>query len=491
MITLFYGHAGKARRYDSRMLLKMKTFIEKRMTEELNNPPLQKLKTGSFERRFSLAKAGLVASTRFATQSTLNFFSTDKEKRQLKQKAILSEQAHYLVQELGKLKGSIVKAGQMMALWGEHFLPHEVTEALHTLEDNTAALAWEKIYPVLVDELGEKILAEFDIDPIPIGCASLGQVHLARRLSDNARICFKVQYPGVAEAIDSDLNTLKQLLAFTRLVPITKEFESWLEEVRAMMKREVNYTLEKHTTQRFNEHLAQDPRFIVPKIYDAYCSNKILATAYEPGLSFKSAELNALSQERKNAIARACIDLCWKEIFEWGEMQTDPNFGNYFVRLGENNAPDRIVLLDFGAIKTFSSDLLSAGRTLVEGAFFHDQQRIKKAAVSLDFFKESTPDNVIASFAQLCYLAIEPFVEPHSGYVDKKYIDDQDCYLWAQSQLAIRVMAQTTKSASSAYFSLPPKECMFLSRKFIGAYTLMSVLKAEINGFEILKQYLL
>ncbi len=454
------------------------------------HPPLQKLKTGSFERRFSLAKAGFVASARFATQSAVNFFSTDKDARQLKQKEILSQQAHYLAQELGKLKGSMVKAGQMMALWGEHFLPQEVTQALHTLEDNTAALAWDKIYPVLVEELGETTLAEFYIDPNPIGCASLGQVHLARRLADNALICFKVQYPGVADAIDSDLNTLKQLLAFTHLVPITQEFENWLDEVRAMMKREVDYALEKQTTQRFHQHLMNDPRFIVPKIYEAYCSKKILATAYEPGLNFNSAELNALPQARKNAIACACIDLCWKEVFEWGEMQTDPNFGNYFVRLGENNTPDRIVLLDFGAIKTFSAELLAAGRTLIEGAFFHDQQRIKKAVVALNFFKESTPDEVIASFTQLCYIAIEPFVDPNSGAVNGNYLDTQGRYLWARSQLANRVMAQTAKSASSLHFSLPPKEVMFLSRKFIGAYTLMSVLKAEMNGYEILRPYL-
>ncbi|MGB3623614.1 MAG: AarF/ABC1/UbiB kinase family protein, partial [Ketobacter sp.] len=102
---------------------------------------LKRVKTGAFERRFSMARAGFVAGTRLAAQSAGNMFSA-KDQRAGKQKQILSKQAHYLADEIGKLKGSIVKIGQMMALYGEHFLPVEVTEALHTLEDDTAALEW-------------------------------------------------------------------------------------------------------------------------------------------------------------------------------------------------------------------------------------------------------------------------------------------------------------------------------------------------------------
>ncbi len=463
------------------------------MTDRPPKPPtitVNKLKTGSFERRFSLAKASVIAGTRLATLSAINLFSSDKEARQRKQKEILSQQAQYLVNELGKLKGSIVKAGQMLALWGEHFLPKEITDALHTLEDQTAALEWCTIRSVLANELGEAVLQQFYIDPNPIGCASLGQVHLAKRLSDNTLICFKVQYPGVAEAIDSDLNTLKQLLALTQLVPITKEFEAWLDEIRAMMKREVNYTLEKQTTECFYQRLAQDSRFIVPKVYAEYCSHKVLATAYEPGLHFNSAEIQQLPQIRKNAIAKACIDLCWKEVFEWGEMQTDPNFGNYFVKLGNAEQIDRIILLDFGAIKTFSTELLSAGKELITGAFFHDEQRIKNAIFNLNFLEPTTPNSIIQSFAQLCYIAIEPFSNPDKGHVQPQYLNPLGEYSWLRSELATRMIKQTTKSASSRYFSLPPKEFMFLSRKFVGAYTLMSILEAEFNGYEILKPYI-
>lgn len=101
------------------------------------------------------------------------------------------------------MKGSVVKIGQMMALFGEHFLPEEVTEALHTLENSTTALEWPAVEKHLRQQLGSVKLAELEVDPQPLGAASLGQVHRARRKSDGAELALKIQYPGVANAIDS------------------------------------------------------------------------------------------------------------------------------------------------------------------------------------------------------------------------------------------------------------------------------------------------
>ncbi len=95
----------------------------------------------------------------------------------------MTEQANYLVSEIGKLKGSIVKIGQMMALYGEHFLPEEITQALNTLNNQTVALAWPAIKSHLQTQLGSK-LDDLIIDHEPIGTASLAQVHRATRKSD-------------------------------------------------------------------------------------------------------------------------------------------------------------------------------------------------------------------------------------------------------------------------------------------------------------------
>ena len=110
----------------------------------------------------------------------------------------------------------------------------------------------------------------------PLGAASLAQVHRARRKSDGTELVLKVQYPGVAQAIDTDLSLVTQLLRVSKVVPMTREFEEWLDEVRLMMHREVNYRQEMETTRLFYSYLNADPRYIVPRIYSDYCTNTIL-----------------------------------------------------------------------------------------------------------------------------------------------------------------------------------------------------------------------
>ena len=453
---------------------------------------LKRVKTGAFERRFSMAKAGFVAGTMLAAQSAGNLF-TRKEERAERQSQILSRQAHYLAEEIGKLKGSIVKIGQMMALYGEHFLPKEVTDALHTLEDDTAALEWNTIYEELLQELGADRLGELEIEESPLGCASIGQVHKAVIKATGEEICLKIQYPGVAEAVDSDLSAVESLLRMLKVVPITEEFQQWFQEIREMMYREVDYVNEATKTTLFRERLRHDPRFIVPKVFPEYCTRRIIATAYEPGFGIDSEQTRALSQQRRNAICEAALDLCWMEVFKWGEMQTDPNFGNYFVRLGNGaDVPDRIVLLDFGAVREFSDKTIEPGRTLVRAAFLHDEDMAFGALEELKLVTPETPDSAKRSLSKLVFMAIEPFADPDRFPPAPELLTPAGEYRWAESNLAGRLSVQVGMSAagSATHFSVPPRELMFLVRKIMGAFTFMSVLKAELRGYGILKPYI-
>ncbi len=453
---------------------------------------LKRVKTGAFERRFSMAKAGLVAGTMLAAQSAGNLF-TRKEERADRQREILSKQAHYLAEEIGKLKGSIVKIGQMMALYGEHFLPKEVTDALHTLEDNTAALEWTSIYEELEDELGADKLALLEIEETPIGCASIGQVHKAVIKATGEEICLKIQYPGVAEAVDSDLGAVEALLKMLKIVPITEEFQQWFAEIREMMHREVDYVHEAEKTILFGERLKDDPRFIVPKVYREFCTANVIATAFEPGVNIDSATTKALSQERRNALCTAALDLCWKEVFLWGEMQTDPNFGNYFVRLGNGaDIPDRIVLLDFGAVREFSAHTIDPGRILVKAAFLHDEELLFSGLEALNMITRDQPVDTKRTLSKLCFMAIEPFADPDRFPPPAELLTPKGEYRWGASNLPARLSVQAGMSAAGAsrHFTVPPRELMFLVRKIMGAYTFMSVLNAEIRGYDVLKPYI-
>ncbi|MAK29960.1 AarF/ABC1/UbiB kinase family protein [Acinetobacter sp.] len=444
------------------------------------NDKLKNLKTSSMDRRLSIAKASLLAGTRWATASATSMFSSEAEKEKKRKKA-MTEQANYLVSEIGKLKGSIVKIGQMMALYGEHFLPEEITQALNTLNNQTVALAWPAIKAHLQEQLGSK-LDDLIIDHEPIGTASLAQVHRATRKSDGLELVLKIQYPGVAEAIDSDMSLFKNMLKLTRMVPQTREFDQWFDEVREMMHREVSYDIEAATTRRFAERLKTDPRYAVPQIIDAYCTTKILCMTFERGVPINSPVMLSLPQERRNKLGEASLEIAVREIFEWGEMQTDPNFGNYLVRLGNGtDIQDKIVLLDFGAIRQFDEHLLSVARNLIRAGYNHSNEEMVRAMTGYSFF-DSIPESIKPDMAKVFLLATEAFSCPENNPdMPTGLMDEDNRYDWKKSQLHSRVMQQASKSMASRYFSVPPKEFMFISRKFIGAYPFMTVIEAKTN----------
>ncbi|MFZ5722901.1 MAG: ABC1 kinase family protein [Pseudomonadota bacterium] len=450
---------------------------------------VQRIKTGALERRFSLARAGFVAGTRFALQSAGNLFASG-DRRAQRQREILSDQAQYLVRELGKLKGSVVKIGQMMALLGEHFLPDEVTAALHTLESETTALAWPAMERHLREQLGAR-MDELDIDTEPLGAASLGQVHKARRRSDGRELALKIQYPGVAAAIDSDLDAVVQLLRLTRLVPITEEFQGWLEEVRSMLRREVDYRLELETTRHFGDILRDDARFRVPDVFPEYSTGSVLCTSFERGVGVSDPAVLALPQERRNRIGRAIMDICCREVFVWNKMQTDPNFGNYLIQIAGTPADeDRIVLLDFGAFRDFDEKVLGPGREMIRASYFRDRERLFKAMRDLEFLHRDVPQKNLDQFAELCFMAVEVLADPDVHPMPDYVLNEKKEYLWGRSDLPDRVMLKASKSALSVHFDVPPKEFIFLARKLLGAYTFLHVIRAEVRGDTILRPYL-
>lgn len=454
-----------------------------------NKQSIDSLKTSGFDRRMSIAKTSLNIGRRWAGNSVSGMF-LNKEARTARNQAFMEAQASYLASELGKLKGSVVKIGQMLAIYGEHILPPEITRALQTLNDDTATLTWPTIEQTLRQLLGEK-LNELDIDPVPIGTASLAQVHRATVLATGEQVVLKIQYPGVADAINSDLALFKRLLKVSNIVPQTRALDAWFEEIRDLLHHEVDYEAEAATTERFYDRLSNDPRYIVPKINRTYSKKRLLCMSYEPGITVVSEALQLLPKERRSAIGQAAIEIMMQEIFVWGEMQTDPNFGNYLVRVSENaDDIDKLVLLDFGAIRQFDSNLLTIARGLLRAGYHHNHQAMTLAMTGYDFF-DSMSDKVRSDIASLFLLATEPFSDPEKNDdIPTDCLDEQNRYIWANSKLHSRLSAKATRAMQSFEFNLPPKEFMFISRKFIGAYTFLTVLDAHTNPNTLVKPYL-
>lgn len=455
----------------------------------LNNE-MSELKTSRLDRRLSMAKTSLNLGRRWAGNSFSGLFLSKEEKASRNQE-FMKEQAAYLADELGKLKGSVVKIGQMLALYGEHFLHPEITEALHRLNDSTASLSWPVVERALRDQLGSR-LDDLEVSTTPIGTASLAQVHRATIKATGQQVVLKVQYPGVADAIDSDLSLFKHLLKVTNAVPQTKALDEWFNEISDLLKVEVDYVAEAQTTMRFYERLKQDERYVVPEVIEAYCTDRLLCLSFEEGVPVTNADLKSLPQNRRDALGKAAIDIMLNEIFVWGEMQTDPNFGNYLIRSEPVDKPDgkdKLILLDFGAMRQFDDELLKIARNLMLAGFNYDKQQMMNAMQGYEFFDTMSPE-VKANMADVFLLATEPFRDPNLPQNKASgLIDDQGFYHWANSNLHKRLMESSGSAMQSREFSLPPKEFMFISRKFIGAYTFLTVLNARTNTYDTISQF--
>lgn len=459
------------------------------MAKEKTDNTVEQIKTGSFERYLSLTGAGVIAGSRAASHLLVNALAP-KQKRQQRRRQMMTRQTAFLVEELGKLKGSVVKIGQMIALFGEHVLPPEVTSGLRQLEEQTTPVAWPVMQQVLIEQLGEQRVAELDIDPIALAAASLGQVHRATRKSDQRQLCLKIQYPGVADTIDSDLAAVTTLLRLTNLISQGEEFKQWLEEIRSMLKREVDYLQEAATTRHFRRLLADDPRFVVPEIIDSLSSERVITMSWEAGYAVNTATVAALPQARRNALGKNFLELFLREIFVWSELQSDPNFGNYRIRpKTQKGEIDKIVLLDFGAVKPFPDSFIKPLKAMIEGGFTENHPQIIDGAIALNMLRSDYPSQIKESFALLCIAMLEP-LNHDASKLPAGALNKNNCYRWAHSNLPRRIARQAADAAYNRYFNLPSAEFTFLSRKSLGVYNFIATLDAEFNGREILSTFL-
>lgn len=443
-----------------------------------------KLKTSSFDRNFAMARMGVIAGTNMASHTFGNLFR-GKDARAERNREFYVEQAEFLADELGRLKGSVMKVGQMLSVYGQYFMPPEVIEVLRSLQDDSPPVAWEELEPELRKRLGTKRMAELDIDPEPLAAASLGQVHRARRKSDGRELCVKIQYPKLAEAIDSDIRTLTRIVRVARIVPKGVELTAVMEEVREMIYREVDYSHEARMTREFRDHLADDNRYVVPEIFEEYCTENVLVTSFEAAEHVQSERVQALDQPRRNKLALNALELFFNEFFDWGLVQTDPHFGNYKIRLNDDGE-DQMVLLDFGATREFAPRFLGAYHDVVGGAFESDADRLIQGAFDMGLLRENSPKSVKDAFAEVGFLMIEPFSE----HPPEELLTSQGEYCWGQSDLPWRVSKAVSRAAISRWFRIPPREIVFLHRRLGGVFVMLAVLDAEINARPMLANYL-
>jgi predicted unusual protein kinase regulating ubiquinone biosynthesis (AarF/ABC1/UbiB family) len=426
---------------------------------------LSKLRTGLFSRGLSLAKAGL----RAGSLATSQLLSDDPEKT--KQRLFKTVEA--LATEMGQLKGSAMKVGQLLSTYGENFLPKEVNDILKTLQQKSPPLTWAKIEPRLKDELKNQ-MSSLDIEKVALASASIGQVHLAKRKSDGLLLAIKVQYPGVQGAIDTDLKFLKVMLSLTSFVPRGPRFDQVFDEVRDMLYQEVDYRKELSFTKKFRELLYADSKFVIPTPIEDLCTPKLMVTTFESGVTPDSLEALTLPLERRNRLGKAFLELYLRELLEFGLMQTDPHLGNYRIRI-QPDGNDQLVLFDFGAVRTVSREFQQNYLWLMRGVHDQNPEFIERGGRAIGLLQPNDSPELIAKYVELCLLIGEPFSEQHS----------QD-YDFGNSDLPRRVAKAGSELALNFKLRAPPAELVFLDRKLGGVFVFLTVLKCKMSGREML-----
>jgi predicted unusual protein kinase regulating ubiquinone biosynthesis (AarF/ABC1/UbiB family) len=432
--------------------------------------PLRKIKTSLLSRGLAMTKLSLKTGSAVLGHGLGSVFnsSEDNEKRWQK---LLADQAFALAEDLGQLKGSLMKSGQMLSMYGELFLPENANFFLKKLQAQSPSLEFSEIFKVIKNELGADLASLLDIDKSPIGTASLGQVHRVHYADQD--LAMKIQYPGVAAAIDSDLKAIRSMLSILKLVPNNVQSDLLFSEVRNMLQQEVDYEKELQYTLQYFEKVGADPRFVIPRPFLELCSAKILTTGYEEGLAPDSPEVQSLPQDQRNELAKNFLDLYFKELFSLQLMQTDPHMGNYKVRLGTKN---QWVLLDFGAVKNFSDGFIASYKKLLRATLNQDRDALLLAAIELGYLAPSDSLDLRAQFLDFCIMATEPFAG-----------NDYD---WKKSDLAKRLSVMAFQVAKKYPVRSPPPESIFLDRKTGGVFVMLSILGANFSGREIIEKYL-
>ncbi|WP_286695611.1 ABC1 kinase family protein [Spongiibacter sp. UBA1325] len=444
---------------------------------------LHRIKTGGFSRRLELSKVGLRYGSRALRQSLRERFSNDEEAALAQRR----ENIEFFIAELGKLKGSVVKIGQVMATYADYLMPPEVADALHSLEDDTPPMSWRAIRKVLEKELGEERLAELDIDTEPLAAASLGQVHRAVLRSSGEQLCVKVQYPGVDKTIDADFQALMGLLKLSRLLDATRNIDDWFGDIRQLLHKEVDYEQEKRDLDFARQRLSGEARYVVPRSYDRYCTKRVLTMSYESSLGVAACDVEVLSQARRNALGEALLRLFLTELFRWQRMQTDPNFGNYRVRINDDG-DDQLVLLDFGAMRLLPPDFAERFCEMMRAAYRRDREVFRQCSIDLGFMKEHFPDSVLDNFVDIGMDIGEPLRSASQAPDEARSADG--LYDWRRSNLPKRIAKRAVAASISTYFALPPKDFLYVMRKLMGVYALIAQLDAHFDGEPVFQEFL-
>jgi predicted unusual protein kinase regulating ubiquinone biosynthesis (AarF/ABC1/UbiB family) len=408
----------------------------------------------------------------FATRSLLrrawmalrSVLATRERRRALREQYHLHT-AREAAEMMGHMKGVLMKLGQIVS-FAQHGLPEPARDALRGLQQDAPPMDFALVRGVIEEELGRDLGELFrHVEEEPLAAASIGQVHRAR-LRDGEQVALKVQYPGVDDAIASDLRASHGIAALVSAVNRNIDAPAVVEELRRRMLEELDYRQELRNQQTFFELWKGHPLIHVPRVYPSLSGRHVLCQEYCRGLSFYDFVAVANAEEKRLAV-HVLNDFVFDSMHLHCVFNGDPHPGNYLFR-----EDGRISFLDYGCVKyfprAFLEDLETLNRSLVDG----DKTTFERMLEHMGVVLPGRPYDLDHLWEFFRYHSA-PFLEDRVFTFTREWVDR-----------AVEVMSP----ARNTRINLPP-DFLFLNRITFGLNAIMLELGASENFHRMTRRY--
>ncbi len=415
-----------------------------------------------------LKLAGMTAS--IASKSVVNSIrhrNADEEQKNAARSQLFQDIGLQIADTLGEMKGAVMKVGQIASQYKDIF-PPEVAKAIAKLQSQAPAMPFAAIQQQVEKELGEPLkdlFSSFEIEPF--AAASIGQVHRAV-LPNGQAVVVKVQYPGVDQACESDLKQVRLALRLMGVLKIDRKLQDQLfQEIHDSLMAELNYEIEAQNLEVFKAfHEKLDAQIIIPTVFKAYSSRRVLTLSLEQGESIETASTWPI--ETRNQIGHRLIQALGQEMFFLNRFHCDPHPGNFAFR-----SDGSVIIYDFGSVKTLSFELTHNFKSLVNAARQQDIDQVEELLVQLHSITEKN------KFPQELYQQwIEILLRPLTTHYD-----------FAQNSSHHDGMRLMKKSLKYWDIFKPSPDTLMVNRTISGQYWNLIHLKVHDNFNQLFEEF--
>ncbi|QFT71438.1 putative protein kinase UbiB [Ruegeria sp. THAF33] len=364
-----------------------------------------------------------------------------------------------------------MKVGQLISMDAGEVLPPELADIMARLRDQAHFMPPKQLRDVLNRTWGtdwRKSFKTFNVRPI--AAASIGQVHRAT-LKDGRDVAIKVQYPGIARSIDSDIANVAALVRMSGLLPKSFDLGPYIQEARSQLREETDYEREGRHMRHFADLLQGDEAFEIPEFFPDWSTPEVLTMSFLESRPIET--VSDATREERNRVSEALVDLTLREVFEFGIMQSDPNFANY--RYNPSNG--KISLLDFGAARALQPSAIDGYMHLLRAGLREDDEELRNAAIQLKLVEGDGPfDDRILGMIRSVFDAILSANE----------------YDFSDRTLSNHLNKEGMALARAGYIPPPMRmDILYLQRKIGGIFLLATRLSASLPVKALLAKYVI